>query len=207
MIRNRVRELRMVRAGELIANPENWRKHPKAQRDAMVGMLGEIGYADALLARETPEGLLLIDGHLRREVTPDQVVPVLVLDVTEAEARTLLAALDPLAGMAEADASALDALMRKVSVDDAALRAMLGDLAEGVAGAPDGEVWDDSIGALPKGEKAPFQQMTFTLSDDQAELVKEAMAAAKGAGPFIETGNENSNGNALARIAESYLHG
>jgi hypothetical protein len=58
---------------------------------------------------------------------------------------------------------------------------------------------------LPDGDKAPYQQMTFTLHDDQAELVKAAIDAAKGLGPFPDTGNENSNGNALARIAEHFV--
>ena len=47
--------------------------------------------------------------------------------------------------------------------------------------------------------------MTFTLHDDQAEIIKEAIEKAKTIGPFIETGNENSNGNALARVAELFL--
>jgi len=68
-IRDRVVELRRVPAGSLLPSPKNWRRHPKAQADALRGLLSEIGYADALLARETPEGLMLIDGHLRAETT------------------------------------------------------------------------------------------------------------------------------------------
>ena len=34
-VRNRIKELRYVRAGDLIPNPKNWRRHPKAQRDAL----------------------------------------------------------------------------------------------------------------------------------------------------------------------------
>ena len=45
-----------VRAGDLQPNPKNWREHPKAQREALQGLLAEIGYADALLARELPDG-------------------------------------------------------------------------------------------------------------------------------------------------------
>jgi hypothetical protein len=79
-IRDRIRELRRVRASELVLNPKNWRRHPKAQVDALRGLLAEIGYADALLARELVDGrLMLIDGHLRAETTPDAEVPVLVL--------------------------------------------------------------------------------------------------------------------------------
>ncbi|HJU27891.1 MAG TPA: hypothetical protein VJ718_01895, partial [Candidatus Binataceae bacterium] len=71
-IRDRVRELRRVRARDLAPNPKNWRRHPKAQADALRGLLSEVGYADALLVRELADGrLMLIDGHLRAETTPD----------------------------------------------------------------------------------------------------------------------------------------
>jgi hypothetical protein len=66
--------------------------------------------------------------------------------------------------------------------------------------------WDSALNALPYGDKSPFQQMTFTLSDAQAEAVKDAIAKAKGAGDFVATGNENSNGNALWRVCDAYLH-
>lgn len=72
-IRDRVKELRRVRAGDLAPSPKNWRTHPPAQQDALRGALAEIGYADALLARELPGGgLELVDGHLRAETTPDE---------------------------------------------------------------------------------------------------------------------------------------
>jgi len=50
-IRDRVTELRRVRAKDLISHPGNWRIHNKAQAAALSGLLAEIGYADALLAR------------------------------------------------------------------------------------------------------------------------------------------------------------
>src|SRR5512146_2865149 len=124
-IRDRITELRRVKACDLLPHPKNWRRHPASQRDAMQGILAEIGYADALLARETPEGLMLIDGHLRAETTPDAEVPVLVLDVTEAEADKILATLDPLAAMAQADTEKLDALLREVETGNEAVAAML----------------------------------------------------------------------------------
>lgn len=42
-IRDRIRELRRVRAGDLLPNPKNWRTHPKAQREALQGLLAEPG--------------------------------------------------------------------------------------------------------------------------------------------------------------------
>lgn len=57
--------------------------------------------------------------------------------------------------------------------------------------------------SLPDGDKAPFQQMTFTLADEQAEQIKNAIADIKKTEEYkyAETmGNENSNGNALYLI-------
>ena len=46
-IRNRIKELRHVPASDLRPNPKNWRTHPKAQQDALKGILAEVGMADA----------------------------------------------------------------------------------------------------------------------------------------------------------------
>src|SRR5207302_3500850 len=99
-IKDRVVELLRVPASELRANPGNWRRHPARQRAALRGILRQIGYADALLARRDGSDLVLIDGHLRQSLDPHQVVPVLVLDVSAKEADLLLATLDPLAALA-----------------------------------------------------------------------------------------------------------
>lgn len=53
---------------------------------------------------------------------------------------------------------------------------------------------------LPDGDKAPFQQMTFTLANDQAIIIQNALTDIKKSEEYkyVETfGNENSNGNAL----------
>jgi DNA modification methylase len=129
-IRDRIKELRRVRASELVPNPKNWRRHPRAQAEALKGLLAEIGYADALLARELPEGrLMTIDGHLRAESTPGMEVPVLVLDVTEEEADKILLTLDPLAAMAESDQAAVEALLETVRTDNRSVAALLERLA------------------------------------------------------------------------------
>jgi DNA modification methylase len=125
-IQDRIKELRRVTARDLLPNPKNWRRHPKAQVEALRGLLTEIGYADALLARELPDGrLMLIDGHLRAETTPQSVVPVLVLDVTEAEAEKILLTLDPLAAMAESDAERIETLLQTVRTDSEAVESLL----------------------------------------------------------------------------------
>jgi hypothetical protein len=68
------------------------------------------------------------------------------------------------------------------------------------------ELESDELGtdfSLPDGDKAPFQQMTFTLADEQAEQIKNAISDIKETEEYkyAETmGNENSNGNALYLI-------
>ena len=60
---------------------------------------------------------------------------------------------------------------------------------------------------LPDGDKSPFQQMTFTLADEQAEQIKNAIADIKLTEEYkyCETmGNENSNGNALYLIISQW---
>jgi hypothetical protein len=61
--------------------------------------------------------------------------------------------------------------------------------------------------SLKDGDKAPFQQMTFTLADGQAEIIKNAISEIKQTEEYkyCETfGNENSNGNALYLIVQQW---
>jgi hypothetical protein len=58
---------------------------------------------------------------------------------------------------------------------------------------------------LADGDKEPYQQKTFTLHDEQAALVDDAIALAR-KHPLADSDlNENSNGNALALICEQWL--
>mgnify|MGYP003149606474 CR=1 FL=1 len=129
-IRDRIKELRRVPASELRPNPRNWRRHPPAQEAALRGVLEEVGFADAVIARDTADGLELIDGHLRQEVMGDQPVPVLIVDMSEEEADKMLLTLDPLAMMARADQDALTILQQSVAFDDVGVNAMIDALVD-----------------------------------------------------------------------------
>jgi hypothetical protein len=125
-IRDRVKELRRVKASQLRPHPKNWRIHPQEQQDALRGVLAEVGFAGALLARELPDGSLeLIDGHLRAETAPEMEVPVLVLDLNEQEAAKLLALHDPLTALAEVDGDALTDLLSHVETQNEAVQKLL----------------------------------------------------------------------------------
>jgi hypothetical protein len=110
--------LEYVEAGSLAENPLNWRKHPEGQTKAIRGLLRdpEVGWAGACLFNEQTGRL--IDGHARRNVVdPTELVPVLIGSWSPAAEKKILATLDPLAGLAVADADALAELRADVDLD------------------------------------------------------------------------------------------
>ncbi len=130
--RNRIVGYSEEEPDQLLANPSNWRIHPAAQQNALSGVLKEVGLVQNVVANRTTGHL--VDGHLRvmlamRENQP--VVPVTWVELSEEEEHLILASLDPLAAMATADAGALDALLSSVQSGEAAVTAMLAELAEG----------------------------------------------------------------------------
>lgn len=130
-IRDRIKELRRVRACDLRPHPKNWRTHPQAQQDALRAVLEEVGIAGAVLARECEDGtLMLIDGHLRADTSPETEWPVLVLDVTESEAEKLLATFDPLTALAGVDAAKLECLLHDIETDSPAIQGMFDAMAQ-----------------------------------------------------------------------------
>jgi DNA modification methylase len=131
-IRIRIIERRMMKPRDLLDHPGQWRDHPKAQAEAMQGVLRDIGITDSLKAwhSERAGGALVTwDGHLRKGLDPDQEWPVDILDFTDAEADYALLTHDPICAMALADKAALDALLSSVNSGEAAVQAMLAELA------------------------------------------------------------------------------
>lgn len=165
-IRDRVRELRRVPANTLRPHPRNWRTHPTPQRDALRGVLAEIGYAGALLARELEDGSLqLIDGHLRAETTPDALVPVLVVDLTAAEADLLLAVHDPLAAMAGRHDDTLAELLSSVETSSAAVQSLFDSLT-----AAEGELPSaDNAPELPEVDVPECYELIVSCTDETAQ--------------------------------------
>ena len=132
IVRNRIVERQMLRPGDLLDHPGQWRDHTDAQAQAMAGILREVGIASTLKAWRSERaggGLVTWDGHLRKSLDPDLEWPVDILDITDAEADYLLSVFDPVSAMATADAGALDALLSSVQSGEAAVQEMLAELA------------------------------------------------------------------------------
>jgi DNA modification methylase len=131
-LRDRIIDLRRLPASALQDHQHNWRVHPQAQREALQGVLHELGIASALLVYESPRqgGLCVIDGHLRKSLDPTQEWPCLMLDLDDDEASYLLATHDPLGAMAEASREALERVLHDVTSGQAAVQELLAQLAE-----------------------------------------------------------------------------
>jgi DNA modification methylase len=116
---------------QLLANPANWRLHPKEQQQALAGALSEVGWVAQVLVNRTTGHV--VDGHLRVELAisrGEPSVPVAYVELSDEEERLVLASLDPLAAMATAERDALAALLAEIETGDAALAALLAELAE-----------------------------------------------------------------------------
>jgi DNA modification methylase len=147
VIKDRIKDFRRVKASDLRPNPLNWRKHPDGQANALSAILGEIGFAGAILVRETDDGLEIIDGHLRQELIGAGEVPVLVTDLTAEESKLLLATYDPIAAMAEADSDILGELIKGIDTDNETLNDLLSGIGDdlGVDFGTEGQTDPDSV--------------------------------------------------------------
>jgi site-specific DNA-methyltransferase (adenine-specific) len=131
LFRNRIIGYGTKAADQFEANPLNYRKHPQRQRDAVQASLRELGWIGVVV--ENKRTGRLIDGHERvwQALQQNEDVPYIEVDLTEDEERLALAVFDPITNMAETDAAILDDLLREVNTGEAALQALLGELAEG----------------------------------------------------------------------------
>lgn len=133
--RNRIIGQGEVLPSSLKPSPWNWRQHPALQKDAMAGALRELGWIQQIVVNQRTGHL--VDGHLRLALALDAhepTVPVLYVDLSEAEEKLALVSLDPLAALAQADQAKLAGLLAQVQSGDAAVQQMLAQLAvqEGV---------------------------------------------------------------------------
>jgi hypothetical protein len=115
---------------ELAENPRNWRTHPDTQLAALADAIADVGWAGACLYNERTNRL--IDGHLRRTIGLVQgtnKIPVLVGNWSEEQELRILATLDPIGALAQADSAKLESLLHEVSTGSDALQQLLADLA------------------------------------------------------------------------------
>lgn len=190
---------------DLIPYARNSRTHSGAQVGKIAASIREFGFLNPVII-DGQNGIIAGHGRvMAAQKLGMETVPVIEAShLTEAQRRAYVIADNKLALEAGWD----DEMLR---VEFAELSDMGFDLE--LTGFELGEIealdFDEgeAVGMpdLPDGDKEPFQQKTFTLHDEQAAIVDDAVTLAR-TSPLSDTGlNENSNGNALALICQQWL--
>ena len=189
---------------DLVPYARNARTHSEAQIEQLAASITEWGWTMPVLV---DEGGMIIAGHGRVLAAAKLgigEVPIMIARGWSDEQKRAYVLAD-------------NKLTLNAGWDDGLMRLELTDLASAGFDIPLMGFTPDEIAAfgigigeaglpeLSDADRPSFQQMTFTLHESQIAAVQEAIARAKAAGPF-DGPNENSNGNALARIAAAYEH-
>jgi len=183
---------------DLIPYANNSRKHSDKQIKQVASSIKEFGFLNPIII-DKDNGI--IAGHCRvmacEKLGIKEVPCISAEHLTEAQKKAYIIADNQLALGSEWDMELLKVELEGLKELDFDVD-LLGfdDIDSLLINADDfGEYF-----SLPDGDKEPFQQITFTLADEQAEFIKDKLAEVKNSDGFkhCETfGNENSNGNAL----------
>jgi hypothetical protein len=151
---NRITRYGEAAPDQLLANPKNWRVHPKGQQDALEGALRKVGVVQNIVVNERSGKLL--DGHLRARMaisSGQPSVPVTFVDLSDEEEALILATIDPVTGLAGTDQKLLDSLITEIRLSDLGMELGTGlnDLLNSLSPDPSlaGAEGEDDVPALP----------------------------------------------------------
>ena len=114
---------------QLLANPKNWRIHPRAQQNALQGAIDSIGFIRSVTVNQRTG--FVVDGHLRVAMaisSGQKSIPVEYVDLSPEEEAQALVEIDPLTAMAIADQDQLNALLQELSTGDEAIQEVINAL-------------------------------------------------------------------------------
>lgn len=117
-MRDRVIELVRLPASQLVEHPSNPSIHSDQQRAIVGRLMHDVGMVDVLKGRRLPDGRVQIfDGHLRRDIAGDEVVPVIITDLDESEFNAVTAQFDWTTTLKTFDTSRLEELIESIPQD------------------------------------------------------------------------------------------
>lgn len=184
----------------------NARTHSAQQLDEIAGSIAEFGFTNPILAKA--DGTI-IAGHGRLEASITRLglkeVPVIILDyLTDKQAQILVLADNKIAMNAGWDDEMLAAELAAMEADglDLSLTGFSAEELEDILGHPDD--LDDEPAAATETE-SDFKKKSFELHKKQAATVERALRWAVNAGDFTDGLNDDTDANALARIAAFYI--
>jgi hypothetical protein len=185
----------------LKADPQNARKHDSANLAAIAGSLEQFGQRKPIVV--TKDNFVVAgNGTLAAAISigwKEIEVVRIPSDWTSNQIKAFALADNRTAELAEWDAE----IMAKQVIELEAAGISVADFGFLQPDTFEVDVGDtfDVLGR----EKGEIEQITFTLHVDQAQTIKQGLELSKELGDFGETGNKNSNGNAIARIVELWI--
>jgi len=187
----------------LIPYARNPRKNDHAV-DRIASAIREFGFRVPIIAKSDNT---VVDGHLRIKAAQKlgmETVPVLVADdLTDAQVKAFRLSVNKMAEIADWDDELLALELQELQELDFDIDLIGFDVDE--LEALINNVDEAELPELADGDKEPFQQVTFTLHDEQHVIVSDAVTLAR-TSPIVDTGlNDNSNGNAIALICEQWM--
>jgi len=187
---------------DLIPYARNARVHSDNQIAQIAASIREFGFTNPVLI-DGDGGIIAGHGRVMaaRKLGMDSIPCVVLSDLTEMQKRAYILVDNKLALNAGWD----DDLLRLEfdELEEMGIDLELTGFSLGEIGVFDAE--EVPMPSLTDGEKDPYQQKTFTLHDDQAAIVDDAVMLAR-TDPLVDTGvNKNSNGNALALVCREWL--
>jgi ParB-like chromosome segregation protein Spo0J len=188
----------------LIPYAKNARIHNEAQIAQIAGSIKEFGFNNPVLI-DKDNGI--IAGHGRVMAARKlglQEVPTIQLDhLSETQRRAFILADNRIAMNSHWDEEILS--LELSDLKDALDLTDLGFEVPELDKLMNGILPLDEMPDLRIGDREPIQQMTFKLHDDQVDTVDQAIEYVKKNFDIKNELNENSNGNALAMMAELFM--
>jgi hypothetical protein len=195
-------KIEQITTEKLIPYARNAKKHDAAQVSKLAGSIREFGFNNPVLI-DAQNGIIAGHGRVMaaQKLELKEVPCIRLGHLTDTQRRAYILADNKLAEIGGGwDEELLGLELAELRDTNFDLELM--GFSEEELGAF--AVEESVMPVLSSDDKQPFQQMTFTVHDEQAEEVSAAITKAKGMGHGESGVNENSNGNAIAFICQSF---
>lgn len=176
----------------------NAKKHPREQIDQIKKSIQEFGNNDPIAVWNNE----IVEGHgryLALQELGEGNIPIIRLDeLTDEQRKAYTLVHNKLTMNSDFDFNILDSEIADIDLDMSEF------------GFDSIDVDSDMFGtdfSLPDGEKSPYMQVTFTLSNEQAEEIKQIIKIAKEekiTKQYDNYNNDNENGNALYAVCREW---
>lgn len=194
-------KIERIKISELTPDPHNARTHDEANLKAIAGSLSEFGQRKPIVITQDNK---VVAGN--GTLTAAKLIGWTEIDCVRVPAdwtadriKAYALADNRTAELAQWDINVLDAQLSELRLVDFDLGTIGFDFDTNYENTD----WSGLSDAVK--DKSDFEQMTFVLSEFQADLVKQAIAKAKLKNFEGDGLNQNSNGNALHFIVKRFL--